>query len=165
MVDLLASRQQLVELDLTQLIDDTLRVFAQDPRFESVSVDLELPESEIPLIRADPEKTRQLLWNLLRNAAEAASEGGNEVKIALQADENAVELRVSDNGPGIPEESIKRVFDPFFTTKGKGSGLGLATVHSIVMDHGGTEEAESRPDSGACFVVRLPYNAERDDGA
>jgi two-component system sensor histidine kinase PilS (NtrC family) len=153
----------LVDLDLPGLIDDTLRVFAQDPRFEDVTVDFELPEDEVPQLRADPEKLRQLVWNLLRNAAEAASDGGKEVQIGIRLQESGLSLRVQDNGPGIPSELIDRVFDPFFTTKATGSGLGLATVHSIASEHGGSVNAQNLASGGAMFTVELPYNAGRED--
>lgn len=154
----------LAPLELPPLIEDTVRVFVQDPRFERVELSFEKPETEpAHPLRADASKLRQLLWNLLRNAAEAASAGGHHVRLSLEWDEIGAILRIRDDGPGIPRESFDRIFDPFFTTKARGSGLGLATVHGIVRDHGGTLRAENEESGGACFTARLPYNLNSDD--
>ena len=67
-----------------------------------------------------------------------------------------VELRVLDNGPGIPENMIDTLFEPYTTTKTKGGGLGLAVVKRIVEEHSGSVFAENRHEGGACVVVRLP---------
>ena len=145
----------LVETDLMEVIRDTLRVFAQDTRFESIRVDLAGAE-KAPL-RADPEKLRQVLWNLLTNGAQAAGEGGH-LEVTVEPAKDELCLEVADSGPGIPLELQEKIFDPFFTTKAKGSGLGLATVHAIVSEHGGTVSAESRAGEGARFRVCLPYD-------
>jgi len=65
-------------------------------------------------------------------------------------------IRISDTGPGIPDEIKDKIFEPFFTTKEKGSGLGLSIVARIIEQHGGTIEAESGDGKGACFVIKLP---------
>ena len=79
-----------------------------------------------------------------------------------------IEIRISDNGPGIPEDIQQRVFDPFFTTKevGKGTGQGLAIARSVVVDqHGGELSVDSRPGEGATFVILLPLEEGRQDTA
>jgi signal transduction histidine kinase len=103
--------------------------------------------------------------NLVMNAAEATrSRGGGHVRVTIRAQEDgrAVELRVDDDGEGIPEHLLDRVFDPFFTTKedGKGVGLGLAVVYGIVEAHGGRIDVKSTPGVGSTFVVTLPLEAE-----
>jgi signal transduction histidine kinase len=67
----------------------------------------------------------------------------------------AVELSVIDEGPGIPEDQLDRIFDPFFTTKERGTGFGLAIVHRIVQDNGGTIELTSTPGTGTVFRLRF----------
>jgi signal transduction histidine kinase len=145
-----------VDLDVSELVRETLRVFQQDRDFARVALEAELPEGGGPVILADPEKLRQVLWNLLRNAAEATDEGKVTVRVELQP-AGKVGIAVIDNGPGISSEHLERIFDPFFTTKQAGSGLGLATVHAIVIGHGGTVHVSSKIGQGATFVVRLPY--------
>jgi signal transduction histidine kinase len=72
-----------------------------------------------------------------------------------------VVIRVRDDGPGIPAEHAQRVFEPFFTTKARGTGLGLAMVHSLVNDHRGTIRFVTPAPGGTCFEVRLPYTGPR----
>jgi len=124
---------------------------------------------------ADPGQLRQVLWNLVLNAAQAMPEGGllhiaarsawdsdpqGENSTSRSVAEERVfwaEISVRDQGVGIPEEVVDRVFDPFFTTKRGGSGLGLATVHRIVEDHGGTVRIERLEGEWSTAVrVRLP---------
>ncbi len=153
----------LAEFELCEVVRDTLRVFAQTAKFSRVSVVFEddEPSREIR-IEADPEKIRQLIWNLLRNGAEAALQGGQHLWVSLTAREHEAELVFRDDGPGITEEVRGRLFDPFFTTKAKGSGLGLATVHGTISDHAGAITVDSEVGQGASFRVRLPYHQEHD---
>jgi two-component system NtrC family sensor kinase len=71
-----------------------------------------------------------------------------------------IEIKVNDNGPGIPAQYLDRIFDPFFTTKavGKGTGLGLSICYGIIQKMGGTIEVESHMGQGTCFLIRLPLN-------
>jgi signal transduction histidine kinase len=112
-------------------------------------------------VACDPGQVRQILWNLLANAAQASGEaprgGPMRVRVACGPDAGGgAWLEVRDDGPGIAAADLGRVFLPFFTTKREGTGLGLATVHRIVDAHGGTVTVESEPGRGACFRVRLP---------
>jgi len=106
-------------------------------------------------VQADPDQIRQVLINLIQNAADAMSEGGT-LTIATHANNGHVELKVSDTGEGIPKELLPKIFDPFVTTKENGNGLGLAMVHSIIQAHHGTIRAESTLGHGATFTLRLP---------
>jgi len=105
---------------------------------------------------------RQALLNLARNAAEACAitEGGGRVVVhgeIVQSDETEFQrISVCDNGPGIPPNVLPKLFRPFFTTKAKGTGLGLAVVQKIVVQHGGQAEVRNRPEGGAEFIVTLP---------
>src|SRR5712692_4957596 len=105
---------------------------------------------------------RQALLNLARNAAEACAitEGGGQVVVSGDTvhGENVEFQRISvaDNGPGIPANVLPKLFRPFFTTKAKGTGLGLAVVQKIVVQHGGQVQVRNRPEGGAEFIVTLP---------
>ena len=70
-------------------------------------------------------------------------------------------ISISDNGPGIPAADMSRIFAPFYTTKTNGTGLGLAVVQKIVLQHGGSVEARNRPEGGAELIVWLPASRER----
>jgi signal transduction histidine kinase/CheY-like chemotaxis protein len=107
----------------------------------------------LPAIAGDPERLRQVLLNLTRNALEALHERGGHLTLRARADGELVEVDVEDDGPGFSEELP--VFDAFFTTKEQGTGLGLPLVHRIVTDHGGTIRVQSRP-GRTCFTLRLP---------
>jgi signal transduction histidine kinase len=113
--------------------------------------------SEVVSVRGDHERLRQLLLNLLFNAADALGEKGR-IEVRASSGGDVVQLVVEDNGPGIDREIIEQVFDPFVTTKapGQGTGLGLAVCHTIVERLGGSIEAANRKQGGAIFHVRLP---------
>jgi two-component system sensor histidine kinase PilS (NtrC family) len=126
-------------------------------------------------LSADPGQLRQLLWNLLLNAAQAMPEGGTIALGARAAGQPQdpparrrndreeggwVEIAVRDAGVGIPAEALDRIFDPFFTTKPGGTGLGLATVHRIIEEHGGSIRVHSADGKGTTFQLRLPRAPE-----
>lgn len=152
--------REFVEFDFAELVHETLTVFARDTELNDVVVELAAGSRNSGLaIVGDPSKLKQVLWNLLRNAAEAARSGGGTVSVRVDADRQEARVEVLDTGPGIDEDQISHVFEPFFTTKKSGSGLGLATSHNIIMEHGGTIRAESHEGQGARFVVRLPLGS------
>ena len=88
--------------------------------------------------------------------AEAAGGGGGHVWLRGSLDDDHVHVVVEDDGRGIAAADVPRVFDPFFTTKPGGTGLGLATCHAIVAEHGGVIAVDSAPGSGTRFTIRLP---------
>jgi two-component system sensor histidine kinase PilS (NtrC family) len=147
---------QVVEFDLVVLVDETLQVARQDRALADIALTVTAP-ARLP-IAADPAQLRQVLWNLVRNAADAAAAGGRHVGVTIR-DEPAVAgvaIEVTDDGPGIPAEQVARIFDPFFTTKRRGTGLGLATCHALVADHAGRIDVDSAPGRGTTMIVRLP---------
>jgi signal transduction histidine kinase len=118
-------------------------------------------------VRADPIQLEQVVINLAVNARDAMPEGGTlSIQVQLEDTVDAegeavpprVQLIVEDDGHGMDEESLEHVFDPFFTTKapGEGTGLGLAMVYGTVTQYGGEISAESEPDRGTRFRIRLP---------
>jgi signal transduction histidine kinase len=108
-------------------------------------------------VYADAYYVRQVIENLLRNAREAMQEQDDRrVVVSVDSVAGSAEVRVSDNGPGIPPEKMGQIFEPFVSTKGKGMGLGLAICREIVEGHGGRMEVEPTPGGGATFIVRLP---------
>ena len=106
-------------------------------------------------IHADPDQLRQVLINLIQNAADAMPAGG-QLKITTQAVNSHLELTISDTGSGIPPALLPKIFDPFVTTKPDGNGLGLAMVYSIIQAHHGSIRANSHPGHGTFFTVSLP---------
>jgi signal transduction histidine kinase len=133
------------------------------PNLESREVQLVVESGPELLIRADSGHLKQVLVNLVRNAAEAI-DGAGTVTLRTRAaraplggrETDAVILEVADNGKGIPPEVEKRLFDPFFTTKETGTGLGLPIAARIVEKHGGMLQYQTRPGHGTTFGVVLP---------
>lgn len=119
-------------------------------------------DSEGLRAEVDEGQIRQALLNLLRNAREAAGDGG-VVLLRVASRDNMVEIAVEDDGPGIPDDVRASIFDPFYTTKRHGTGLGLAVTRSIVEAHGGTITCEPREGGGTRFRLQLPRHD--DDGA
>jgi|JI10StandDraft_1071094.scaffolds.fasta_scaffold00869_31 two-component system sensor histidine kinase PilS (NtrC family) len=145
-----------VDLDLAVVADDVIAVLRQDRTWGPLEfiVDVARP---LP-VAGDAAQLRQVLWNLARNASEAAAAGGGHVTVRGAQDDAGVALAVTDDGPGVPPDRIAHIFDPFYTTKQKGTGLGLATSHAIVAEHGGTLDVDSVP-GRTTFTVRLPARA------
>jgi PAS domain S-box-containing protein len=117
-------------------------------------------------VAGDDGLIRQALLNLTRNAAEACGTAPNGGKVILrgenfQRDGHTFQrITVFDNGPGITRDVQAKLFRPFFTTKPNGTGLGLAVVQKIVLQHGGQIEANNRPEGGAAFTVTLPLSRQ-----
>lgn len=154
---------------LSRIVNDFLK-FARPQGLAREAVDL-MPilrdcaaEAQVELhtelasctVLGDPTALRQAISNLLRNSAEAMPEGQRAVvQVAVSASPGAWRLVVKDNGPGVPADILPRIFVPFFTTKAKGTGLGLALVHRLITEQGGTVQVESGP-SGTAFTLTLP---------
>jgi two-component system sensor histidine kinase PilS (NtrC family) len=140
-----------------QIID----VLGHDPDVGRCRLELDV-EAEV-VVSVDPDMLKQVLWNLVRNAAEAmvqAEQGRPEaslgtIRVGVREAPPFVLLSVTDDGPGMGADVLKRMFDPFFTTKDRGTGLGLAITHSVVEAHGGTILVSSTVGEGTEVVVRL----------
>jgi signal transduction histidine kinase len=123
------------------------------------TVNLEGSFAELP---GDEALIRQALINLTRNAAEAARNDGKAPLVTITGSIEELGGRkwqricVADNGPGIPETDLPKIFLPFYTTKSEGTGLGLAVVQKIALQHGGSIEARNRPGKGAELLLWLP---------
>lgn len=137
---------------LRSLIHDVARLAGEDRRLGRTTLAVEVPE-ELEAT-ADAGQIRQVLWNLVKNAAQAAPEAA--VRIRAAAVEGGVEIHVDDAGPGVPEEDRERVFELFFSTRPYGVGVGLATCRQIVLAHGGRIWVEPSDLGGASFRVFLP---------
>lgn len=123
-------------------------------------------DDSAPDIDADDGRIRQLLHNLIKNALEAMQDQADPwLEISTQCMKKEackfVELRINDNGSGIPDELLGELFEPYVTTKPKGSGLGLAIVKKIIEEHGGMIWAENNEIGGASVVIRLPVDKEQ----
>ena len=114
-------------------------------------------DAQDPAVLGFSSELHQVALNLAKNAVEATAQNGGSVVVSVGSTGDKVELRVTDEGMGMSEETRKRLFTPFFTTKGtSGTGLGLSIVASIVKDHSGDIVVDSEPGKGTVFRVRLP---------
>ncbi|HEY7924496.1 MAG TPA: ATP-binding protein [Vicinamibacteria bacterium] len=146
------SRIQLQPTDLDALVDEVTRLLRPEARGAGVTLRRKRV-GPVPSLSADPEKLKQVVINLVRNAIEAMPEGGSVALESGLRDGRAV-VEVRDNGPGLPERVD--IFQLFVTTKPKGTGLGLSIAQQIVHAHGGEIVASSEPGKGATFRVALP---------
>lgn len=147
---------RLVPHDLSQVAAEVAQVFSGDPTAARVRVALALAPVTVA---CDPDQLRQVLWNLLLNAAQAV-QGDGTIRLRCAPDPAGGALvEVEDDGPGISPADRPRLFTPFFTTRAGGTGLGLATVHRIVEAHGGRVEVGEVAPHGARFTVHLPAAA------
>jgi two-component system NtrC family sensor kinase len=164
--DLLAfsrrSKSQRAPADLNSVVTSVLNLVSHKLNLMNVKAELRLSPT-LPRIDCDASQMQQVLLNLVINAAEA-SQGRNPgtVRISTAASQSRgeVEIRIEDNGEGIPADNLGKIFEPFFTTKGesKGTGLGLAVVYGVVEEHAGDIDVESTVGSGTVFTVRLPLS-------
>ncbi|WP_406700019.1 PAS domain S-box protein [Singulisphaera sp. Ch08] len=133
-------------------------------RLRRHNIEIAVEHGAVPRISCVPSQISQVILNLLINATQAVeatgrTEGGR-IRVSAAREGEMVCLSISDNGGGIPAESLPQLFDPFFTTKsvGEGTGLGLSISHGIVTGHGGRIEVESPPGEDTCFRIYLPLN-------
>ncbi len=155
--------------DVNALILETLDLLVNAPDYcSNVAVTTRLQASARWAV-VDPDKTRQVFWNLALNAVQAMPEGGELTVVSRETwkpwepsgiEGSWIEVTFQDTGAGIDSETLEKVFYPFFTTKDRGSGLGLSIVHRIVESHGGQIVAKSEPTRGSVFTVYLPAGPE-----
>jgi signal transduction histidine kinase len=158
---------KLERVELAALVREVAAFLAPEMERSNVKLELELESTaQLPI---DEGQLRQALFNLCRNAREAMPEGGT-IRISLSDAEGGLLLRVSDQGPGIPEDEREKIFDLFYTTKQHGTGLGLALTQQIITAHRGRirctpadfdARAEPRASSGVgtSFEIWLPREA------
>jgi len=151
------------DVDINALIEELRSLLQSDARVHDAQLRIELAPA-LPRVTANSVHLQQVILNLVRNALEALlgqPAGTRRVEIATAvALDGDVQIRVSDNGPGIDSSIADRLFDPFSTTKSSGTGLGLAISRTIVQSHGGTISTRVANPHGATFEVRLPATAE-----
>ena len=145
-------------LSIEIIINEVLDLYRGDEQKFGIKFHV---SDDIPNVEADPGRIRQLMHNLLRNAIESLVQNRRgQIDLTLSSLEiqsiQYVELRVQDNGDGIPDNMMEKLFEPYATSKPKGSGLGLAVVKRIIEEHSGILFAENVAKGGACIVIRIP---------
>lgn len=139
---------------LNDVVDETLNLLTPEINNRGQQVVRDL-DPELPASVFDPAQIKQVLVNLIKNAIQAMTrEGILTIETGVRSD--GVWVAISDTGPGIPPEKLKRIFQPFYTTKKKGTGLGLMLVQRIIREHKGRIELESPEGRGTRFRIWLP---------
>ncbi len=157
------TKPQRTLLNLNQVVEDVLSLVRNQTVFKSIRV-VNYLDPSLPTVLADADQMRQVVLNIVLNAADVMTQGG-ELRVESSHDTVAgrVQVRIADTGPGIPEDVLGRVFEPFFTTKKTGTGLGLSIAHGIVERHAGQLRVLSPPGGGTTFIIDLPVTGAVDD--
>jgi two-component system NtrC family sensor kinase len=150
-------------VNLNQVVEDVLNLVKNQAAFRDINFNTGL-QTNLPAVMADRDQMRQVVLNIVLNAAEAVPHGG-EISVISRIDRasNHVCLSITDTGPGISEEIKSRLFEPFFTTKTSGTGLGLAIAYGIMERHKGTITVSSALGKGTTISLRLPVNNKEGD--
>ncbi|MHC4091151.1 MAG: ATP-binding protein [Planctomycetota bacterium] len=143
------------KLRVGQLLQDTLMQLRQEPTVQGLRIHGDGLECAAEAL-VDDTQFRQVISNLLLNAAHACEKGG-EVTFRVSSEEGMVRIEVGDTGIGIPAEAVPHTFEPFYTTKAKGTGLGLPICRWIVESHGGRIRLESERGQGTTVTIELPH--------
>jgi len=162
------SEPELQRILAGDLLKDARDLLSPGLAKKSVALKLDLERDE--LVRVDSHKMKQVLINLVQNAADSMETGGTivlrsrvERKVLNGRIISAVVLDIADTGKGIPPEVEKRLFDPFFTTKEEGTGLGLPIAARIIEKHGGVIEYQTQRNHGTTFSIVLPQAPKEDE--
>jgi signal transduction histidine kinase len=141
---------------MNEVLEESLKMVRLATKTSSVEVVKKF--QPIDKVVANLGEIQQVLTNLITNAFQAMDGKGGILTLSTRSLRDSVEVKVSDNGMGIPQKYLSQIFDPFFTTKktGEGTGLGLNIVYRIVTKYGGTIDVESKEGSGTTFTLRFP---------
>ena len=142
-----------VKIAFRPIIQTIITLLRDDPSVADVDVEVAGGDT---VLTADPELLKLALHNLLVNSAQAMN-GHGRIVVSAGPAPGGGEIRVHDEGPGIPPDVREQVFEPFFTTKHRGTGLGLATARRLVEAHGGTLDLVCPPEGGTTAILRLPH--------
>jgi signal transduction histidine kinase len=145
--------------DVRDSVDRAVQAIRAHPEFHEVRISVSCKRKCVGWF--DPKKVERVLYNLLRNACEVVPKEAGTVEVELLDSPGSVEIRVSDNGPGIPGPVRQRLFEPFVSFgKENGSGMGLAVAQKIVQHHGGEISVERTSEAGTVFKLTMPLTLE-----
>ncbi len=160
LMDFSKLESQMLEYDIRTVIEELIFSLKPQKQFSSLKFVTRF-DPELPSFAMDVGQIKQVFLNLFNNAAEAINTlPGREGTITVIADnleqEEMVEVKITDTGPGIPKEVLEKIFEPRFTTKKAGHGLGLFTCERVIKNHNGKISVESVPEQGTTFTISLP---------
>jgi signal transduction histidine kinase/DNA-binding response OmpR family regulator len=150
------SQLEISILDVNQLLEEALSMVAKRIYLKNIKM-VKNFASSLPDIFGDSQQLQQVFLNIILNAEQSMSDGGDLIISTNSTPEkNFVEISFQDTGCGIPQCNINRIFDPFFTAKQGGRGLGLSVSYGIIKMHKGTIDVESKEGEGSTFTIKLP---------
>lgn len=148
-------KRQAEPTSLGAVADEVAYLLREELQQRHIALHLKLQDNNVQVM-IDPDRFKQALVNLVRNAVEAVGESGGNIWINTLVEPQGVMLCVEDDGHGIPADKLPHIFDAFYTTKSKGTGLGLALTQKIVEEQQGAIGCRTRPEGGMLFWVRFP---------
>ncbi len=146
----LVKRQSDINMVLRDVIRIMAGVYPEDKYRFKESLALDAGE-----IHCDPDKLKQVFINVISNGLEAMAEGGT-ITVSSKRSLDGIEIRVADEGSGIPASELQQIYEPFYTTREHGTGLGLSISYKIIAAHSGDISAVSQPGKGTTFIIKLP---------
>jgi signal transduction histidine kinase len=152
---------RLAEADLRTLVDDVAQLASPEAERHGVKIERHVPNDALP-VKVDSDLVKQALLNVVLNGVQAMTSGGVLALSALRED-GAAQVKVSDQGGGIPPAIRDKIFNLYFTTKQKGSGIGLAMTYRVMQLHNGSVDFDSVEGQGTTFRLRLPLLETRRD--
>lgn len=145
-------------ININDIIDNIILLVRNQTSFRNIQIQRLFGEN-IPEIMADKDQIQQVFINIIINASEAMSKGGNlDITTSLNSSKEFLYVTFKDTGPGMPDDIKEKIFDPFFTTKEQGTGLGLSISYGIIEQHGGDIDLESKIGKGTTFTIKLPLH-------
>lgn len=166
------TRYEFAKTSINELLTRTFSFLRPESDRQKVEIVLDL-DPNLPKVPADARQLEQAFRNMVLNALQALPEGGT-ITVSTSGNRDGIRIVIADNGIGIPEDKLEQVFIPFFTTKTKGTGLGLAMVQKVLVNHDGRVSVRSTVGQGTVFEITLPLSSDRsrstfrqpeDDGA
>lgn len=151
------NKPQFKQINIHEIIIRVVNLFKYKMDVRNIKLKSELHDN-IPDTMADETQIEQVLLNIINNSFQSLTGIEGEITVKSSRINNSIVVSISDNGPGIPEENLKRIFDPFFTTKEPsiGTGLGLSVCYGIINNHKGSIHVESKPFEKTSFIIKLP---------
>ncbi|MBL4903869.1 MAG: hypothetical protein JKY62_14625 [Desulfocapsa sp.] len=153
---------QTEEFDINTTIREVIDFLAREAMYNQIHIDFEL-DPNVSKIISDRGPLQQIFLNITNNAIDAIGQHGNITLSSRQLDQDTIQVNISDDGPGIPEDVLERIFEPFFTTKetGKGTGLGLSISYGLIRKLGGDIKVKTEAGVGTTFEITLPVKQSK----
>ncbi|USK33132.1 PAS domain-containing protein [Bacillus sp. F19] len=143
---------------LPEIVNSVIKLLEPEALLKNVVISLSVPSDEVSIF-GESNQLKQVFLNMLKNAIESMSAGGN-IYVSIEKDSKQIKVSIQDTGIGLSDEEIQKLGIPFYTTKSNGNGLGLMVSYKIVQNHGGQIEVTSAVNKGTCFTLLFPVKSD-----